>query len=60
MDIDVRIHVFGGLRKTKAQTSLRICAVYIRFVGNHEDRFCRDEAHIISYADLEVLSFFIF
>ena len=27
MDLDARKPVFGGLRTTKAQTSLRICAV---------------------------------
>ena len=85
MGIDVRKHVFGRLRKTKAQ---RLCyslsgehssqawsihnSTFLanlcslgdcfesRFVGDLEDRFCREEAHIISYADFEVLSFFFF
>ena len=67
---DVRNPVFGDLRKTKAQTSLRIrtdwSATLLNFnflaslcswgdwfespfVGNPEDRFCRDEAHIMDY-----------
>ena len=75
MGLVARKPVFGGLRSTQAQTSLRICAVWSahllfaywkvsyqdlllaslyslgdwfesHFVGNPEDRFCRNEAHI--------------
>ena len=65
MGLVARKPVFGGLRTTQAQTSLRIrywwnfihldclCSwgdwFESRYVGNHEDRSSRDEAHIIKH-----------